>query len=286
MPAASVGHGALSMHDGAPVAPHDLPGAWSTDPFVLVPIVVFVAAWVIGWRRMALNDPWRMASGVGGWAVLVIALLSPLHAAATALFSVHMGQHVLLMSVAAPLLVVARPVGPLVKAVPAWTPALTRVLRQRWITRLLTPDVVVAWSLHAIVLWVWHAPVFYNRTLESDVWHATQHVTLLASALLFWQSVLRGRHAGSSRWAAIGVISLFTTGLHATALGALLALFDTPLYDGHAQSTQAWGLSPLEDQQLAGLIMWVPGCLPYAVGGIMLLKTLLREPRATAFGTH
>jgi putative membrane protein len=126
--------------------------------------------------------------------------------------------------------------------------------------------------------------MFYNRTLESDVWHAMQHVTLLVAALLFWQSVLRGRHVGSSRWAAMGIIAHFTTALHATALGALLALSDTPLYDGHAQSTQAWGLSPLEDQQLAGLIMWVPGCLPYVVAGVMLLKALLREPRTTAFG--
>jgi putative membrane protein len=274
----------MSVHDGAPVAPHDLAGAWSTDPFVLVPIVVFVAAWIIGSRRMELNDAWRLSCGAGGWTVLVIALLSPVHAAATALFSVHMGQHVLLMTVAAPLLVLARPLGPLVKAVPAWTPTLTRLLRRPWVAKILAPDMVATWSLHAMVLWVWHAPMFYNRTLESDVWHAMQHVTLLVAALLFWQSVLRGRHVGSSRWAAMGIIAHFTTALHATALGALLALSDTPLYDGHAQSTQAWGLSPLEDQQLAGLIMWVPGCLPYVVAGVMLLKALLREPRTTAFG--
>jgi putative membrane protein len=270
----------MSIHEGTPVAPHDVFGAWLGEPMVILPLAATAVAWVAG-RRTVQIDRWRSASAIAGWAVMVLAL-GPLHAAATALFSAHMAQHVLLMTVAVPLLVLGRPLGPLLNAVPAWRPAMTRVLRRRWVTTILQPDPLFAWSLHAVVLWVWHLPGLYGLSLSSETWHAIQHLTFLVAAVVYWQSVLRGRHAGSTRWAAIAVASLFTTALHATALGAFLTLADAPFYRGHMESTAAWGLTPLEDQQLAGLIMWVPGCLPYLVAGVALFASLLREPRRRA----
>jgi putative membrane protein len=134
----------------------------------------------------------------------------------------------------------------------------------------------VAWALHAAAIWVWHAPALYQATLSSETVHTLQHVSFLGSALLFWWALLHAREGRMARPAA--VIYLFTTAVHTSLLGALLT-FSTrlwyPLYDS---GTLAWGLTPLEDQQLAGLVMWVPAGLSYLIASLALAATWLREP--------
>jgi putative membrane protein len=212
----------------------------------------------------------RAASGtIGawwiGWAVLAIALLSPLDAWGAQLFSIHMVQHEVLMLVAAPLLVLGKPFAVLAWALPMpWRHGARRAFGSAWcrsVFGVLTVP-VVAWWLHAIVVWVWHAPPLFEASLRNAALHDLQHATFLASALLFWWVMLhrsRGANPPSILW-------ISTTLLHTGVLGMLLTFAPAPWYPFYAATTGAWGLTPLEDQQLGGLIMWVPsGALLLAI---------------------
>jgi putative membrane protein len=258
------------------------PAGWRWDPQPWLTALLAASALLYAWGVAAL---WRKA-GVGrgiraaaaarfaaGWAVLAIALLSPLDPAAAGSFGLHMVQHELLMVVAAPLLVLGRPRE-------AWAWALPRSVKRalaaftrlpglgttwRWIT-----EPAGSWVLHAAALWTWHLPSFFDAALASQGVHALQHASFFGSALAFWWAVL-GR--GARQPDAACVASLFTTMLHTSLLGALLALAPTPWY----AVDPAWlGLTALEDQQLGGMVMWLPGGLAYLVAGLAIVARWLR----------
>lgn len=186
----------------------------------------------------------------------------------------HMFQHELLMLVAALLLVLGKPL-----AVFAWglplsaRQAIAGSLRAAWWQtawrRLTAP--LTAWSLHAIVLWGWHAPVLFQASLESDAIHNSQHASFLGSAVLFWWALLRRRPDGTA------VLYVFTTLLHTGFLGGLLTFSPTVLYPIYSESASRWGLTALADQQLGGLIMWVPAGAILLLSGLVLLAQWLRE---------
>ena len=214
-----------------------------------------------------------------GWSVLAGALFSPMDALADRSFALHMLQHELLMLVAAPLLVLARPLE-------AWTWALAprarrgvvvlahaRPLVRAWHAITGQPG---AWCLHAAAVWIWHVPALFVAALADASLHVLQHTCFLATALLFWWSIFRPR-AGSHTAGAMA--SVFTTMLHTSALGALLTLAAHPSYVAAVQPMM-FGLTPLEDQQLGGLIMWVPGSVAYLVAGLVIVAGWLAPPRA------
>lgn len=275
-------------HEGQPIAPHDLWRSWTFDLPITVPLVVTLAIYVLGvrtlWRRAGRGRGvrrWEAAAFVGGWLTLVLALVSPLHAMGESLFSAHMAQHELLMTVAAPLLVLGRPVVPTLFAlspaarrrVTGWTAGA--VFRSLWST-ITRPG--VAWVLHAIAIWGWHIPAAYDATLRSELAHALQHISFLGTALLFWWTVLRPTWATRG----VGLVSLFTTMLHTGALGAILAVSPHLWYPAYADTTRAWGLAPLDDQQLGGLIMWIPGGIAYLAAALVMLAGSLRESERRA----
>ncbi|HEX6104909.1 MAG TPA: cytochrome c oxidase assembly protein [Gemmatimonadales bacterium] len=274
---------ALLVHEGAPLAPHDVWSAWSGEPGVLLSLGAMALLYAIGWRRRrgrtgrGRGARRREAAAFwGGWIVLAVALVSPLHRMGGALLWGHMAQHVLLMVVAAPLLVLGRPVLTSLWAVP-------RVRRRQagaWLARLgplsrLLGRLEVAWLLHAVAILVWHTPSLYGRTVDSELIHSMQHASFLGSALLYWWSVLteartRARHGGA-------ILSLFTTMIYSGGLGALLTVAERPWYPAYGAAAPFWGLTPLEDQQLAGLIMWVPAGLSYLVATLWLMAAWLRD---------
>jgi putative membrane protein len=250
-----------------------------------------------GWYTLGVLRLWRnagvgrgigrlqAAAFAGGWLALVLALVSPLDALGARLFSAHMVQHELLMLVAAPLLVLGRPLA-------AWTWGLSPARRQvvgRWIrvpwwaaTWALLTDPLAAWALHALALWLWHVPSWFEAALRNEGWHALQHASFLGTALLFWWSALGGD--SRSRASGFALLYLFTTMLHTGALGALLTLAPTPWYPSYAAATGALGLDPVADQQLGGLVMWVPGSLAYLVAGLLVVARLLARPAVTPSG--
>lgn len=212
-----------------------------------------------------------------GWLTLALALVSPLDALGGRLFSAHMVQLDLLMVVAAPLLVIGRPLAAWAWAFePPVRQALGRTARTQAVQlpwKALS-DPVIAWGLQAVALWSWHVPSLFTAALENDGLHVLQHVSFLATALFFWRAALghdprRGQGTGQA------IALLFTTMLHTAALGALLGLAPTPWYEPYIATTNALGIDPLDDQQLAGLVMWVPAGLADVVVALVLLGRLV-----------
>jgi putative membrane protein len=189
-----------------------------------------------------------------------------------------MTQHEVLMLLAAPLLVLSRPLVPYLWALPARmrssVGAVGKKRGVRVVWRTLT-NPLVAWAIHAVALWLWHAPVLFQATLRSDFVHTLQHLSFLGSALLFWWALIHSRRGVMSYGAA--VLYMFTTSVHSGVLGALLTFAHTVWYPAYATTTGSWGLTPLEDQQLGGLIMWVPAGLVYIVAGLALMVGWMRE---------
>lgn len=276
----------VSAHEGKPHTFHDLWQTWGRDPFIIAGLAL--TAWLY-WR--GLRRVWRESSERGrvvrrseawafafGWLALFVALVSPLHPWGEVLFSAHMTQHEVLMLVAAPLLVLGRPVVPFLWALPQrWRVIVGGVGKRKrvqavWQT-LTNP--LVAWAIHAIALWVWHAPALFQATLTSDLVHTLQHLSFLGSALLFWWALIHGRRGLMGYGAA--VLYMFTTSVHSGVLGALITFSHSVWYPAYANSTASWGLTPLEDQQLGGLIMWIPAGLVYIVAGMALMVGWMRE---------
>jgi cytochrome c oxidase assembly factor CtaG len=270
-------------HDGRPLAPHDLWTAWDWNPAVVIPLVIVAILYFVGVRRVWSRSSvgrgvrvWEMACFASGWIALSVALVSPLHALGAVLFSAHMTQHELIMIVAAPLLVVGRPLVAYVWCAPrtwrrpfhAWSRRSS--VRRSW--ELLTAPAVAS-AMHAAAIAVWHLPSPYQATLTSDVAHALQHFCFLASALLFWWAMIRPRRATYMQ----SVIYLFVTTLWTGALGALLAFAPNLWYPEYAATTGLWGLTPLEDQQLGGIIMWIPGGGSYLIAALALCAAWLRD---------
>ena len=269
-------------HTGEPIRPHDLWETWAFDPGILIPMFVSLWLYIRGWRSSpaAIKRSEAVAFSAG-WTALFLALVSPLHPMGESLFSAHMGQHELLMVVAAPLLVLGRPLVPFLWALPiAWRKALGQGAKSQWIQapwRTLT-NPLVAWIIHALVLWTWHAPSLFQATLTNDLVHTAQHLSFLISALLFWWAVLHertGEAAGMNRGMAL--LYVFTTAVHTSILGALLTFSPSVWYPAYAQTAPDWGLSALEDQQLGGLIMWVPAGLTYIFAAMLIITAWLRE---------
>lgn len=258
--------------------------AWSAQAWLWLlwglPGLLVVAGFVRLWRQAGVGAGLgraHAASFLAGWIVLGLAILSPLDALGGELFWVHMVQHEVLLLVAAPLLVLSRPLGALVWGLPArWRHCAAQLAQRlglaaamRWVTRPFT-----AWWVHAVVLWGWHAPVLFEAALAHRWVHELQHTTFFVSALAFWWSLLEA-HGGARRQAA-AVISLFTTLLHTTALGALLTFSQRAWYAPYEATAPHWGLDALEDQQLGGLIMWVPGGTVFLLAALALLAAWLR----------
>lgn len=262
-----------------------MPPGWSFAPGV----VAGLAALGVGYARgaAALRRRSRWTDGVprparsafwAGWSVLALALTSPLHALGEALFSAHMVQHIVLMTVAAPLLVVGQPVVVLLWALPdAVRAAVARLGRMQWLRAVVAAAAEPggAWAIQASAILLWHLPPLYGWSVHSEGGHALQHLSFLGSAMLFWHALL-ARPAARRRYGA-AVLYLFTTAVYTGGLGALLTVAPRPLYPVYSTTTVPWGLSPLEDQQLAGLLMWVPGGLIYLVAALALGAMLLRE---------
>ncbi len=226
--------------------PPPMPGAagWNTDPYLLAALVLGAAAtWWLGPRGRPAGGP------LGGWLLLAAALVSPLCSMSVALFSLRVTQHLVTTLGAAPLLALAlvrlRVVGAAGVALPA--------------------------AAFAALLWLWHLPVPYAATFAPDgIAYWQMHATLAGSAAWFWAALLRH----GTRRPVAAVLAALATAIQMALLGALLTFAPRPLYPVHAPGiTAPWGFTPLEDQQLGGLLMWVPGGLIFLLAlGASLAK--------------
>jgi putative membrane protein len=263
--------------------------AWSPDPAVLAGLIAAAVGYAAGLRRLWGAGPGAPAAGqaacfAAGLATVALALVSPLDNLAHLLFAAHMAQHMLLVMVAAPLLVLGAPGLPLAVALaPGWRRRLGRLRhRPAWTAaRDLLTRPLVAWGVHVGTLWAWHLPGPYQAALASDAVHAAEHASFLGTAVLFWWVVLS--RPGRRRLApGFAVLYLFAAALQGSALGALLTLAPAPLYPLQAAAAPGWAPAPLADQQLAGLVMWVPADLVYlGAAGTLFMGWLLSLERAS-----
>lgn len=250
---------------------------WEWDPMVVAPLALSLLLYALGLARL-----WRRAgSGRGvtyihaalfaaGWLTLVGALVSPLHEYGEHLFVAHMIEHELLMAVAAPLLALSRPLGTFLHAFPrAWRLSLIAVAQARWLRAswewLNRP--VTATVLHGIAIWVWHIPVLLDATIQSELMHRLQHLSFLITALFFWWAIIRR----PVKEYGLGAAHVFATMVHTGLLGALLTMAPRVFYPAQTRDAYLFGLTPLQDQQLAGLFMWVPGGAIYLAAGLWLI---------------
>jgi len=258
---------------------------WTWPPYIVLPLAFLGILYGIGILKVRAKARWitlwPAAAFAAGWLSLLIALDSPIHKLSEQLFWVNMTQHEILMLVSAPLLVLSRPLIPFLWALPqAWrepTASLFKAnpIRKTWFW-ISAP--LAAWLLQGAVLWGWHVPLLFDATLRSDLAHAAQHISFLGSALLFWWALIHGRdtHLGYG----VALLYVFTTAIHTSVLGALMTFAASPWYSAYLQTTARWGLSPLEDQQIGGLIMWIPaGTLLLAISLGLLVKWMQESGR-------
>lgn len=232
-------------------------------------VVYALGQYALRGRRRS-RDRRGVACFVVGLLAVTAALCPPFDEAADRLFSVHMVQHELLMVVAAPLLVASRSFPVLLWALPHQgriaVARLVRGLRIRAIWSWLTSPLPAS-VLHGLAIWLWHAPLLFDAALKHEWIHVVQHLSFFGTALLFWTSVIRPRRPEMRGQA---VLSLFATSVHSGVLGALLTFARTPWY-------APYGARAIEDQQLAGLIMWIPASVAYLVASLVVARRWLVE---------
>ena len=276
----------IVAQDGQPVAPHEAWGAWNLDPVLLG--LLLVAVWLYrngqfaGSRR---SDVWRRRAFVAAIVVVTVALVSPLDAMSASLASAHMVQHVLLMLVAAPLFAFSAPASAILRGSPAAIQRLPSTarrrlrIRQSLVRSLSHPAVVVV--VFICTLWFWHSAAAYDATLRYEAVHVTEHVSFLAVAVMFWRVVLGGR-IGRRVPGGLGFLLVFGVAMASVLLSVLMTFATEHWYSGYTATTAAWGLEPLEDQQLAGLIMWVPSGLMYVGAALVVFASWLAEDHDAA----
>jgi putative membrane protein len=269
---------------------------WSWEPSIAFCLVLAVGFYAGGWRRLRARGvvpfaAWRGWCYGGGILVLVLALFSPIATLDGVLFSAHMVQHLLLVQVAVPLLWLGAPLLPILWAFPLpRRRALGRLFIhghpvQRVFHGLTKP--VVAATLHLGALAFWHVPRFYDAAQGQTLVHGLEHATFIGTALLYWWPVIHP--SGGRRRLGYGAAILYLVPLLLleNLIGALLTFADRSLYATYRDGPELWGFSPLADQQLAGLIMWVPGGLLLLVPIFVLLSAeQRREETANEAGGH
>lgn len=229
---------------GPGATPADWVTRWNLDPLLLL---AMTAALVLIGLRLSGGTRQRAFAVI---AILAIAFVSPLCAFSSALFAARTVHHVLLVAAAAPLLAWSLPrrsVGPL---------ALTT-------------------AVQALVFWAWHAPAAYGLALSNDAAYWAMQISVLGSAVWFWMAVRSAKVTGA-------VAALLAAMVAMGLLGALITFAGAPLYAPHLLTTQAWGLTPLEDQQMAGLIMWAPAAAVYLAAALLVLGRWIGPDRPTA----
>ena len=267
--------------------------SWDLRPGILLPLLLLATLHLVGWLRLRRRSDgrfanwWRLASYAGGIFALALALLSPLDVLSGQLFSIHMVQHLLLMMVAAPLLLLANPFPTFLWALPdrmrsSAAGACRRILRwlaagspaSRAMRKISAPG--TAWVLYVLTFFAWHDGNAYSLALRLESVHRLEHLTFLGAAFLFWWHVTGAApriHPKPAQWMRVGyVLAMIPPNM---LLGVALSFAETPIYPYYETVPRLFGLSVMDDQVWGGLIMWIPGSMMYVIAALALLARLL-----------
>ena len=267
--------------------------SWDLRPEILVTLTVLGALHFAGWLKLRRRSDgrfanrWRLASYTGGILVLALALLSPIAVLSSQLFSIHMVQHLLLMMVAPPLLLLANPFPTFLWALPdRFRAAVASTFRQLavWLNRdsflsrsaLKAIAPASAWALYVLIFFAWHDGNAYSLALRFSSVHGLEHFTFVGGALLFWWHVTGAAprfHSKPAQWLRVAyVLAMIPPNM---LLGVALSFASTPIYPYYESVPRLYGLSVMDDQVWGGLIMWIPGSMMYVVAALVLLARLL-----------
>jgi cytochrome c oxidase assembly factor CtaG len=265
-------------------AARDIFRDWTLPVWLTLSIVLTAIIYLRGWvairrTRPQQFDPLRLGSFLGGLAVLWLSIGSPMDGFADALLSAHMIEHLLLMSAVPPLLLYGLPVVPLLRGLPSWImrPVVAPLIRisalrrfSHWLTKPL-----VAWMAMNFSFLAWHVPAAYDFALEHENWHAVEHLCFLGTSILFWHCILRPWPAEAERrnWGIL--IFLISADFINTLLSAFLAFCDRPVYRFYVDHDNPFQVSPLSDQVLGAVIMWVIGSFAFLVPAMVITMRLL-----------
>ena len=251
---------------------------------VTLALVVTTAVYLRGWFRLrnllpGVASTWRLACFVSGMVALWIAVGSPLAAFDDDLLSIHMVQHILLMAVAPPLILLGAPALPLLHGFPqsfvrSGLGPLLRWAPLQWLGRVLTHP-IFCWLAATITLIAWHSPRMFEFAVRSDFWHEVEHACFFTTSILFWWPVVQP-WPSAARWPRWSVpLYLFTGMIANDTLSAFLAFCDRVLYPSYASPSRFFAILPLEDQALAGALMWVFSSFVYLIPAVAVTLQLL-----------
>ena len=258
--------------------------SWSIQLWPTIGLVLLAVVYFRGWLKLRRQVPhrfdgWRLASFLGGVATVFLALDSPLDTFSNLLLQAHMIQHLLLMMIAPPLLLLGNPFLPLLTGLPR--PFVREVIRPfllwnackrfgRWLT-----NPKVTWILFVVLTLGWHAPPLYELTLRSPTWHIVEHACFLGSGILFWWPVVQP-WPSRPQWPEWAIIPyLLLADVQNTVLSAFLTFSDRVVYPTYGLVPQFPGMNPLSDQHAAGAIMWVPGSIFYLIPARLFISSLV-----------
>jgi putative membrane protein len=254
--------------------------SWSLDPIAIVLVPLAALLYAHGLRTLGpsprFHDSWRPWAFYSGLALVLVALISPLDHLSDELFIAHMAQHILLMLVAAPLVLLGAPMIPILRGVPRSIRRkvvipIAQSLPVRMFLRLLTAP-LVAWPLYVGVFVGWHIPGLYVAALEDPWVHTLEHAMFAAAAYLFWWNVIDPLPLKPNLSYLLRVPYVFVMVVPTFILGAFITFTKEPWYAPYALTTEKYALSHLEDQQLGGAAMWIAGS--FIMGAAMLLNLL------------
>ena len=267
-------------------AVHGIFADWSLPVWLTLSLVATTLVYMRGWYAVRKTRPecftaLRLVSFVTGMATLWLAIASPMDGFADALLSVHMIEHLLLMSAVPPLLLYGWPVVPLLRGIPSVLrrPLLNPLLRSSALRRLehllVTP--LFAWLAMNLTFLGWHVPVAYNFALEHEGWHAFEHACFLGSSLLFWWHLLRPWPA-EARHRSWGIlVYLISADLVNTILSAFLAFCGRPVYTYYVARPNLFPISPTEDQVLGAVVMWVFGSIAFLMPAVVIAYQMVES---------
>lgn len=274
--------------------------SWDLRLEILVPLVLLGAFHFVGWLRLRRRSDgrfanrWRLASYTGGILALALAILSPVDVLSGQLFSIHMVQHLLLMMVAPPLLLLANPFPTFLWALPARLRAAVAIAFRRassWLAgdSILSRGVrkatgpASAWALYVVIFFGWHDGNAYSLALRFESVHGLEHFSFMGAALLFWWHVTGAAprlHTKPAQWMRVGyVLAMIPPNM---LLGVALSFAETPIYPYYESVPRFYGLSVMDDQVWGGLIMWIPGSMMYVIAALVLLARLLANAEQKA----
>jgi putative membrane protein len=259
---------------------------WSPPVFLTTTVILTALVYVRGWfairrTRPALFPAWRLAAFLLGLGTIWIAIGSPLDGFADALLSAHMVEHLLLMSFVPPLLLLGYPVVPLLRGLPRRFTVrllgpLLRLDALRRVGHFLTTP-LVAWLAMNLIFLGWHVPAAYDFALEHEHWHEFEHICFLGSSILFWWPLIRPwpTSAESRGWYVVPY--LVSADIVNTALSAFLAFCGRPVYGYYLREPNPFHISPLSDQMLGAVIMWVVGSLVFLIPAVFATMHLVQR---------